>query len=214
VVVTGHQINFAPGVSVVEKIRAADAVIWMDQAQYERHGFVNRNRLSDGHWLTVPVNEHDTYAPINRVRIADDTGRARGKIAKTLELRLGPAGAPFAAELRKPYRLLVGLNYQLIRILLDRLSIGTVHHFQSHLDAGHAVPAVSDDEASLLPMRERLAHMVAEIGGTVWLSGPSGRHYLDEAPFHDRGIAVRYFDHAGPNPSALELVRDRLQAAA
>jgi hypothetical protein len=207
VIVTGHQINFLPGMSVIEKVRAADACIWMDAFQYERHGFVNRNRFTDGSWLTVPVCEHDTFAPINQVRIADPTGRAREKIARTLEHRLGTAAAPFATELRKPYKLLVGLNWQLLRTLLDALSIDTVSHFQSHLDSGHAVPVVSDDDAQLLPARERLAQMVAEIGGTVWLSGPSGRNYLDEQPFRDRGIDVKYFEYAGPNPTALEALK-------
>lgn len=207
-IVTGHQINFLPGHSVIEKVRAADAVIWMDGMQYERHGFVNRNRFSDGSWLTVPVAEHDTFAPINRVHIADPSGRCREKIARTLEHRLGvEAAAPFATELRKPYQLLVGLNYQLLRRMLDVLGIFTVEHFQSHLDAGHAVPVVSEDDAQLLPARERLAQMVAEIGGTVWLSGPSGKNYLDEQPFRDRGIEVAYFEHEGPNPTALEALK-------
>lgn len=215
-IVTGHQVNFLPGRSVMEKIRAADAVILMDAMQYERKGFVNRNRLSDGAWMTVPVDEHDTFAPINRVRIADATYRARKKIAKTLRFALGAAGEPYALELLKPYRLLVGLNYQLLRLLMADLGIDTAPHFQSHLDSGHAVP-VTDYEPSaggLLPARERLAMMVEEIGGTVWLSGPSGSRYLNEEPFHARGIEVRYFDwpEGAPNPSAIETLRERKAA--
>lgn len=215
-IVTGHQINFLPGCSVMGKVAAADACIWMDQMQYERHGFVNRNRLADGAWMTVPVDEHDTFAPINRVRIADDTFRARRKIARTLEMRFGAAAEPFAEELLRPYRLLIGLNFQLLSHLHLALEIETVPYFQSHLDAGHPVPVVDDggDEERLVPARERLAEMVAEIGGTVWLSGPSGRRYLDEAPFRERGIEVRYYEHEGTNPCALELVSGRLKAAA
>lgn len=213
-IVTGHQINFLPGCSVMAKVAAADACIWMDQMQYERHGFVNRNRLSDGCWMTVPVDEHDTYAPINRVRIADPTGRSREKIARTLEHQLGrELAAPFAAELRRPYKLLVGLNFGLLGHLHETLEIDTTPFFQSHLDAGHPVPVVGEGE-EIAPARERLADMVAEIGGTVWLSGPSGRNYLDERPFLDRGIEVRYFDHVGPNPSAVDLLRQRLGVAA
>jgi hypothetical protein len=213
VIVTGHQINFLPGCSVMAKVAAADACIWMDQMQYERHGFVNRNRLSDGAWMTVPVDEHDTFAPINRVRIADPTGRRREKIARTLEMRFGRLAEPFAAELRRPYRLLVGLNFGLLGHLHDALEIDTAPFFQSHLDAGHPVPVVGEGE-DLVPARERLAEMVAEIGGSVWLSGPSGRNYLDETPFRERGIEVRYFEHEGPNPCALEIAGDRMKAAA
>jgi hypothetical protein len=203
VIVTGHQLNFLPGISVVSKLAAADACVWMDEMQYERHAFVNRNRFSDGAWMTIPVAEHDTFAPINRVHIADPTGRSREKVARTLEHRLGAAAAAFAAELRRPYRLLAGLNASLLRLLLDALDVDVQEHFQSHLGSGRY-------EAT----SEGLAEMVAELGGTVWLSGPSGRRYLDEAPFLERGISVAYHAHEGPNPSAIELVRERLRAAA
>jgi hypothetical protein len=196
VIVTGHQLNTLPGCSVIEKVRAADAVIWMDLMQYRRHGWVNRNRFSDGTMFTVPVAEHDTFAPINEVRIADPTGRARAKVARTLEHKLGAAAAPFAAELRRPYRMLAGLNAQLLTVLLRELGISRQQHYQSHLGAGRY------DDTS-----EGLAEMVAEVGGTVWLSGPSGRNYLDERPFAERGIAVDYFEWDGPNPSAVEGVR-------
>jgi hypothetical protein len=96
-IVTGHQLNFLPGVSVIRKVAAADAVIWMDQMQFRRHSFVNRNRLADGTRVTIPVDEHSTFSPINEVRIADPTGRLREKAARTLENRLGEVGAPFAA---------------------------------------------------------------------------------------------------------------------
>lgn len=198
-IITGHQLNTLPGMSVIEKVRAADAVVWMDLMQFRRHGWVNRNRFSDGTMFTIPVAESDTFAPINEVRIADPTGRCREKVARTLEHKLGAAAAaPFAAEIRRPYRLLAGLNARLLDLLLDRLGIDVEEHYQSHLGAGRY------DDTS-----EGLAEMVAELGGTVWLSGPSGRNYLDEQPFHDRGIRVDYFDWDGPNPTALELGGNR-----
>jgi WbqC-like protein len=201
-IVTGHQVNLLPGLSVVEKIASADVCVWMDEMQYERHGFVNRNRLADGTKLVVPVAEHDTFAAINRVRIGDPTGRGREKVARTLEMKLGPAAAPFAEEFRRPYRLLVGLNARLLTLLLDALRIDVEEHFQSHLGAGR-YEATSNG----------LADMVAELGGTVWLSGPSGRNYLDEAPFEERGIEVRYFDWYGEsNHSAVELIREQVTA--
>ena len=99
VVLTSHQLNFLHGCSVIERVRQADIVLWLDETQFERHSFVNRNRLTpDGVWLTIPINEQDHFAPINRVRIADPTGRARAKVARTLELTLGEVAAPFALE--------------------------------------------------------------------------------------------------------------------
>lgn len=201
--VTGHQLNTLPGVSVMRKVEAADACIWMDLMQYRRHSWVNRNRFSDGTMFTIPVADSDTFAPINEVRISDPTGRKREKAARTLEHKLGEIAVPFAREIRRPYRLLAGLNAQLLRHLMRGLGIDVEEHYQSHLGSGRY------DDTS-----EGLAEMVAEIGGTVWLSGPAGRQYLDHRPFSERGIRVEFFDYEGPNPSAVELLKTRLKAVA
>jgi len=209
VVATGHQPNLLPGISVVNKIRTADIFIACDEFQFVRHGFVNRNRLSDGTWLTAPVDSRDLFGPINRVRLAEQPARWREKVARTIEQRLSLD--EYAAEFRKPWRMLVGLNVALLRRLLDDLEIATPWVFQSHLESGkHFGPLVTDDHDQLLAVSERLALMTAEVGADVWLSGPSGRNYLDERPFRERGIDVVYFDHVGPNASAVELVRERV----
>jgi len=211
-IVTAHQLNFLPGLSVIERIRRADVVIWLDAAQYVRHSFVNRNRLSDGAWMTIPVDEHDTYAPINRVKIADPTGRQREKIARRLEHELGnETAAPFALELRRPYEMLAGLNYALMQRLFQALDIEVAQTFQSLLDPLHSVPAWSEDEQELLPVRERFASMAAQLGATLWLSGPS-RHHSEDWRFSARGIRLAYTTHEGPNPCALELLRERAAA--
>lgn len=206
VVVSMHQLNFLPGCSVVDRLRRADIVVWLDGAQYVRHGFVNRNRFTDGAWMTVPVNEHDTFAPINRVRIADDTGRQREKIARTIETKLGSAAAPFAAEIRKPYRLLSGLNHALVTRLFDWLNIEVEHTFQTFLDPEHAIPVVTDDDDHASRVRDRYADMAAQLGATVYLSGPQALHG-DIERFLERGIRVEYTaPWQRPNPTALELL--------
>lgn len=212
-IVTGHQPNMLPGVSVTSKIAAADLFIVCDEMQYVRHSFCNRNRFTlkveNGltvydSWMTVPINSHDNFAPGNMVRISDPHFRARRKVAKTLEMRMGLAAGPFVAEILRPWERLVGLNVALLRLLCEGLNIYTPWVFQSHLGTGVDEPSVS----------ERIAAMVAEVGGTVWLSGPSGRRYLDERPFEDAGIEVEYWSHTGPNPTSAELLRDRVMEVA
>lgn len=212
-IVTAHQLNFLPGVSVISKIAAADAVIWEDELEFTR-GYENRNRLPSGKWITVPVEYGSVGEPLNRVRIASraDDGRGwRAPMAAAVRKAWPfPAGEEIADELVRPHRQLLGLNLALMEILLRRLQITTRQRFQSMLEAGHEWPGGQFNA-------ERLAAMVAEVGGTVYLSGPSGRkkYPLDEAPFHERGLEVRYWDWepAQPNPCALELARD-LQAVA
>jgi hypothetical protein len=202
-----HQLNFAPGCSVVDRLRRADIVVWLDGAQYVRKGFVNRNRFSDGAWMTVPVNDHDAFAPINRVRIAEHSGRQLEKIARTLEAKLGPdVAAPFAAEIRKPYRLLAGLNHAVVTRMFAALGVDVTQTFQTFLDHEAAVPVVTDDDDHASRVRDRYADMAAQVGATVYLSGPQALHG-DVERFLERGIRVEYTaPWAGANPCALELL--------
>lgn len=211
-VITGHQPNLLYPVSVVSKIRSADLWIVCDGFQMVRHGWVNRQRLADGTPLVVPFDNRDRYAPIGKVRIADETFRARKKIAKTLQIEFGDdlAGA-FAAELLRPFRRLAALNIALNGLLFDVLDIATPSVRQCDLESGvGSGPLVTEHLDDMPTISEQLAAMTAELGGTVWLSGPSGRHYLDESPFMERGIRVEYFEHEGANPCALELLREQV----
>lgn len=196
------------------KVAAADMVIWSDEMQFSRGGYTNRNRLPDGHWFTIPVEQGATGKPINRVHIVEHAGRGwQPDLCRRLRRSWpGPVTDAVCREVMRPYRLLVGLNVAILRILCDALAVDTAWAFQSHLDGGHAPIVVSDDRAELKEASDRLAMMVYEVGGDVYLSGPSGRNYLDERPFAERGIRVDYWSHEGPNPCGLELVDQRIAA--
>jgi hypothetical protein len=207
-VVAAHQLNFLPGASVMTKIQAADIVVWEDELEFTR-GYEHRNRLPDGRWLTVPVEYGSVGEPLNRVRIApradDGKGWRQPMAAKIARAWPGRAGDAVAREILVPHRQLLGLNQALMEILFRELRIFTSQRFQSLLAAGHEYPGAVFNS-------ERLAEMVVEVGGTVYLSGPSGRKYIDEAPFAARGVEVRYWQHEGPNPCALELLEQAVAA--
>ncbi len=192
---------------MVEKVRSADAVIWLDEVQYSHGGWSNRNRMPDGSWLTVPVERRTDMGPFNRVRISEHGNWRQDHVKAIAQHYRDHAIGRVCDEILRPYRLLVGLNLAILRIMLE--GTDTEWHFQSHLDGGHAVWAESDERVELAPISERLAMMVAEVGGSVYLSGPSGYRYLNEKPFAERGLTVRYWEHTGPNPCAL----DRLAVA-
>lgn len=205
-IVTAHQPNLLPGASIITKLAAADQVIWLDEVQYTKGGWTNRNQMPDGSWLTIPVARETDGLAINRVRIADEPWRSKATRTLTQHYHRHDWLPRVIDAINRPYGLLVGLNLALMRVVFGELGVDCEWVFQSHLDGGHAVVAVSDDREHLLPISERLAMMVAEVGGTTYLSGPSGRRYLDECPFHERGIEVDYWHHEGPNPCALSLL--------
>lgn len=187
--------------SVMSKIAASDGIIWLEGVQYTKGGWTNRNKLPDGSWLTVPVERHCAFKPINQVRIGEPVGEWKKPLTDALmDAWPGEVTERVCAEILKPYRLLWGLNWALLQIVLPP---GTQQHLQAGLDSGHAVVSQSEDREQLLPISERLAMMVEELGGDTYLSGPSGYRYLDEEPFERRGIKVSYWKHEGPNPCVL-----------
>lgn len=215
-IVSAHQPNFLPGASVLTKAAASDAVIWVDEVQFSHFSFTARNRMPDGSWLSLPVKSKTRMGAINRVEL-DRTARRLEKVARTLEHCYAGAAERYAAEVRRPYGLLVGLNTQLLRLLCEDLEIGAQWHWQSQLLAGRPLEHIVDDRPESGLRRQissQLARMCAEVGGDIYLSGPSGMNYLDEEPFRELEIEVRYWRHEGANPCGLQLVRDRMQGRA
>ncbi len=214
-VVTAHQPNLLYAGSIISKIQASDALILLDEVQFTKNGWTNRNKLPDGGWITVPVERHCAFKPINRVRIGEPAKDWREPLIRNLvNAWPGDLTAAVCREIQRPYKLLVGLNVAILDLILGELAPKTLWAFQSHLAGGHTVPAVSDSKADLKPISWQLASMVAELGGDVYLSGPSGKKYLSEEPFEELGIAVEYWTHDGPNPCSLALVNQRMEVAA
>jgi len=214
-VVTAHQPNAFFAASIITKIQASDALILLDEVQFTKNGWTNRNKLPNGNWLTVPVERHCAFKPINRVRIGEPAKDWRKPLIHALvDAWPGDVTAAVCREILRPYRLLVGLNVAILNIVLGELAPHVLWAFQSHLHGGHTVPAVSSDSDALKPISWQLASMVEELGGTIYLSGPSGRKYLDEKPFEERGISVDYWAHEGDNPCSLSLIGQRVEVAA
>lgn len=216
-VVTAHQLppNLLYAESIITKIQASDALILLDEVQYTKNGWTNRNKLPTGSWLTVPVERHCAFKPINRVRIGEPAKDWRQPLIHgLLDAWPGDVTAEVCREILRPYKLLVGLNVALLKIVLGELAPCVLWAFQSHLEGGHTVPAVSNDAEALKPISWQIAAMVAELGGDVYLSGKSGPKYLFEEPFHERGIAVEYWTDSQPNPCALALVDQHMEVAA
>lgn len=192
--------------SVISKVRAADYVVWLDRVQYTKGGFTNRNRLPNGAWLTVPVVKHQAFRRICDVEIGSPSPTWREQICAKIyhAWGYGDIVEDVCSEIRRPRGLLVGLNFALLEIVMREFCSFVKQERQSTLDSGEAVVAVSEEATELAPISDRLAMMVAELGGDVYLSGSSGRNYLDEEPFAARGIEVVYWEHEGPNPCVLD----------
>jgi hypothetical protein len=175
------------------KAKHADVWIVLDNVPYRHHYFQNRNRiLLDGipKWVTVPV-AHRHGQPIGDVRVAADSRWKRKYVGRLFDAYHEARGHEFVAAVCEivnevePGAELVTINLELIDRFMSWLHIDTPLVLASCL-------GVAGRKTDLL------VGLCQELGATEYLSGPSGREYLELEKFRTAGIEVRFFDFEHP----------------
>jgi len=193
-IVTIHQPEHMPWLGLLDKISRADLFVVLDTVQFRKNYFQNRNRIRTGSgwtWITIPVRR-PLHVPISDVRI-DLGGEHLQRYLNVLEGSY--RRAPFFDELKpvvqalleSPGERLVPVNMRTIEFLVDYLGIDT--------------PLVLASDLGLPPIvgGTAVTHAISvAVGATTYLSGPSGRDYLDIRPFSESGIRVEYHEFRHP----------------
>lgn len=182
-----HQPNYAPWCGFFAKLKAADVLVLLDDAQLPRgRSYVARTRVlgpAGPQWLTIPVahSESGELRSIREARIADP-GWARRHL-QTLRARYGRS--PFFAEV---FPLLEPL-YEHAGPWLAEFNERLLHALLGYL--GLQRPVV---RASTLGCAgrgdERLVALVQAVGGAIYLSGPSGPKYQAADKFGAAGLQL------------------------
>src|SRR5205823_10451543 len=92
VIVAIHQPHYLPWLRYFAKILRSDVFIVLDDIQYEKNGFQNRNKIKTpqgAQYLTVPVRR-PTLRPIRAIEIDNATGWA-SRHRRALEINYGKA---------------------------------------------------------------------------------------------------------------------------
>jgi hypothetical protein len=208
-----HQLQYMPGLRFFAKMKACDLFVYMDDVQYEKREFQNRNKIRAGsgwQYLTVPVMVKGRFSQnISAVEInptcewrpehlrAITTNYARAKYFKTY---LPPLESLYA----KQYPLLGEAALATITFLKDAFGIKTPVRFSSEFK----VTSVST---------QRLVDLCKAAGADEYHSGAGARDYLDEKLFRESKIKLSWqdfkikpypqvFEGFEPNMSALDLL--------
>lgn len=188
-----HQPQFLPWLGYLNKIHSADVFVFLDNVQFKKNEFQNRNKIrvgDEGRWLTVPVSF--TFGDtIRQVRIADDP-RWHRKLIMTLEHNYGktPYFGQFSKELTDilngPWGNLAELNQATVEWLMRCFEIRTKILVSSNLP-----------EFSLEPTR-RLVDICRYVGADTYLSGAGGHGYLDIKAFEQAGVGLEFQEYLHP----------------
>lgn len=194
-IVTIHQPNFVPWTGYFDKMVRADVFVLLDTVPFTKGGFQNRVKVK-GHdgpqWLTVPVH---TKGKLGQLTTEVETNEARPwrrdhiKTLRTLYARAPQVD--LAAEL-------LDAGYATGSTKLADLCVDLITRLRDHYDIDTRLVRSSELTATG-SSSALLADIVAEVGGLTYLSGPSGRNYLDEDQFTSRGLEVAYHSFT-PSP--------------
>lgn len=185
-----HQLQYWPGLRFFAKMRQAELFIYLDDVQFEKREFQNRNRIRTPRgwqYLTAPVVSKGRFSQkINEVEL-ENSGKWRADHLQAIKLNY--ARAPFFKEhfpaleamYARDYRLLSDLALATMDFLKEGLGIMTPVKFSSEFNVTEASSA-------------RLARLCAAAGAQEYLSGSGAKAYLDPNVFSFAGIKLAWQD--------------------
>lgn len=200
-----HQLHYLPWLRYFEKIVRSDVFIVLDNIQYNKNGWQNRNKIKTSQGatlLTVPIlSKHQQN--LDDVLIASDKSWGK-KHWRTIEQAYGKA--PFfdlyKDELHEiyiePWNRLNDLNRRMLEWYLTSLGIDTRIEYSSALD----VPGDAT---------ERLINLIHAVDGDHYYSGAYALDvYLDEQKLNDANIRLELQTWVAPEYEQLhgEFVSD------
>lgn len=191
------QPSYIPWRGYFHQIQKVDLFVFLDDVQYDKHGWRNRNRVKTAggpQWLSVPVFKRGVVSagiPIHAIEVRwepDWTVRHLGILRQSYQQapHFGRYFPLFAEALASRPERLVDLTVPLTVRLAAELGIGGTRFLRSSElgVGGHKT--------------ERLVRLLREVGATHYVSGPSARSYLDEEALSSAGIGLEYMDYSYP----------------
>ncbi len=191
-IVAIHQPQYLPWLGYFDKIDQADAFCYLDNVQYKKNEWQNRNRLKTvqgWQWLTVPVRYR---FPQKIIEVAvNETENWRHKHIRAMVTNY--TKAPYFEDyfpvidsaLKHNFENIGDLNIHMITQIREILGMNNKPVVRA------SEIQLSDDPTG------RLVDICEYFKGSTYLSGQDGNKYMDMEQFKKRGIKVisQKYDH-------------------
>lgn len=191
------QPSYVPWRGYFHLIQRADVFVFLDDVQYTQRDWRNRNILKGPQgpqWITVPVvTKGRRLQSIMDVEIDNSTNWRREHLAA---IRRCYARAPYFSDYigtletqyGREWKNLCELDIELTQLIAQWLGLDTRFVRSSDLDITAS-------------RTQRLVGICKRLGVTRYISGPSGRSYIDEAEFEREQIELVYHSYDYPEYS-------------
>jgi WbqC-like protein family len=186
------QSNYIPWKGYFDLMRSADEFVILDEVQFTRRDWRNRNLIKTQHglqWLTIPVTAKGTQK-INEIQISEPGWHLTHWKTISRSLCRARYFEQYENELHQAYlaagdmQLLSQINLSFLTLISRLLGIET------------RITQSSDYETPA-ERTTRLLSICQMTHASEYISGPAAKTYLDEELFNQAGISVRWFDYEG-----------------
>jgi len=192
-IITIHQPEHLPWLGYFHKMSLADKMVILDNVDFRKNYFQNRNKIMTAGgptFVTVPVSPRQSSSKLIKDIVIQD-GIFKKKYMKTIYYSY--KNHPFFLSYYEPleqiiaqdWSKLIDLNMALIEFIRKQLGVTTELIKASEL-------GVTGEKTELL------LNICSHVGASAYLSGPTGREYLDGELFSAANIEVVFHEFAHP----------------
>lgn len=188
------QPSYIPWRGYFDQINQADLFIFYDDAQYDKHGWRNRNQIKTtqgNQWLTIPVHSKGVCdgIPINDIRIDWSKSWAKKHLKA---LTYAYSKAPFW----KSHQAWINLIYERKDTFLADFTIDITIELAAKLGITNTKFIRSSEIENVSGKKtDRLINILENVNATQYISGPSAQDYVDKEKFIKAGIPIEYMQY-------------------
>lgn len=193
-IISIHQPHYLPWVGYFNKIVNSDAFVFLDNAQFEKGGFQNRNKIRTKHgwiWLTVPVITKGKLE--QRIKDVKINNVVKWQKSHLQSIEMNYSKTKYFSSVyevlkgfyEKDWDRLVDINVHLTKCLLEYLEIKVPVYFESELDI--------EGEKT-----QRIINICKKLNADQYLSGIGAKDYLIEGEFSKHSIKLVYQEFKHP----------------
>ena len=198
-IVSVHQPAYLSWLGYFHKIALADVFVFLDDTQFEKNSFVNRNRIKTAQgpiWLTVPVKLGGHIdKKISEIEIADKVWQRKHWQSIELNYKKSAYWQEYSAELKnfyeKDFSHIADLCFAQLQWFVKLLGLST------------KIIKASDLKLDNFKKQDLILAICRELKADIYVSGQQGKNYITLEKFQANGVKVYFQDYHHPKYSQL-----------
>ena len=150
-----------------------------DDIEYTKKGWINRNKISEGEIITIPIKKDSDYLNVNERRLSEDWTKQKNKLLNKVDSRYRKAPY-FNAGYKMFFNIVNYENMNLFSFIHNSLK-----EITDYLDIHTEIILSSTLVRPKLKMQDSVMNLCKRVGGTTYINPIGGKALYDKSVFLD-----------------------------